>query len=446
MREFSETQLGHLSEAATRLREAERPVRILRSLAWPQELARNFIDGGMQQPPEPEYPVFDPRPVISDLAAIDHLLEGDSPVHDWLRRVAWSIATAARMLGAIGTPEFHEHSAALYGTPVTPLQDGQRTAFELAELIDEILFGFNQSPASFGIVPRLVPAEQLAEEIERRIAVQFGDNAPAVELVDQLSSKALAGARYIRIRRGARFTDQDVEQLVNHEAFVHIGTTLNGVAQQRFPILASAHAGTTRTQEGLAVFTEFMSAAMDPDRFQRLAERTIAIKMSMDGADFMQLFAYFRERTDTPEQAFECCRRVVRGGLVNGHAPFTKDCTYIHGLLQVHNFLRIAVASGRIDCIGLLFCGKLDLEDLPALGLLANAGVLEPPRYLPPCVSDPRFLVSYLAYSSFLNRIDLPTVKQHYGDMLGKIPATELMAGVCYLDRSQLGDPAPKTP
>ncbi|MCB1187329.1 DUF1704 domain-containing protein [bacterium] len=434
MREFSETQLGHLSEAAIRLREAERPVRILRSLAWPQELARSFIDGGMQRPPEPEYPVFNPRPVMDDLAAIDHLLEGDSPVHNWLRRVAWSIATAARMLAAMGTAEFHEHSAALYGTPVTPLQDGQRTALELAEMIDEIMAPFNASPASFGIVPRRVSPERVAEQIRKRIDKQFGDNAPQVELVDQLSSKALAGARYIRIRKGARFTDQDVEQLVNHEAFVHIGTTLNGVAQTRFPILASAHAGTTRTQEGLAVFVEFMSAAMDPDRFQRLAERAIAIKMSMDGADFMQLFEYFRERTDTPEQAFECARRVVRGGLVNGGAPFTKDCTYVHGLLQVHNFLRIAVASGRIDCIGLMFSGKLDLEDLPALGLLAAAGAIEPPRYLPPCVSDPRFLVSYLAYSSFLNRIDLPAVKQHYSDLLGAVPQTEVMAGVCYID------------
>ncbi len=437
MAEFSQAQLDRLSEAAVRLREAEKPVRILRSLAWPQEAAREFIDGGMQRPPQIEYPVFNARPVLDDLAAIDHLLDGESPVHDWLRRTAWSITTAARMLQAIGTAEFHEHSAALYGTPLTPLQDGQRTALELAELIDEILAGFNASPASFGIVPRRVTPERLAEQIRRRIRKQFGDKAPEVELVDKLSSKALAGSRYIRIRRDARFTDQDVEQLVNHEAFVHVGTTLNGLTQTRFPILASAHAGTTRTQEGLAVFVEFMSAAMDPDRFQRLAERTIAISMSMDGADFMQLFEYFRERTDTPEQAFECARRVVRGGLINGGAPFTKDCTYIHGLLQVHNFLRIAVASGRIDCIGLLFCGKLDLQDLPALGLLASHGELQPPRYLPPCVSDPRFLVSYLAYSSFLNRIDLPAVKKHYRDILETVPNTELMAGVCYLDGAE---------
>lgn len=431
---LSQQQLDRLSNVATRLREAEKPVRILRSLAWPQELAREFIDGGMQKPPEPEYPKFDAQPVLDELGEVAKLLDGDTPVHTWLRRATANVATAARMLEAIGTRDFHDYSAELYGTPLTPLQDGQRTAYELAEMIDEIMAPFNASPASFGIVPRLVSPERLAERIEKAVGKVFGEKAPQVELVDRLSSKALAGASYIRIRRGARFTDQDVKQLINHEAFVHIGTTLNGLLQQRFPILASAHAGTTRTQEGLAVFIEFMSAAMDPDRFQRLAERTIAIRMSMEGADFLQLFEYFRDRTETPEQAFECCRRVVRGGLVNGGAPFTKDCTYIHGLLQVHNFLRIAVSSGRIDCIGLLFCGKLDLEDLPALGLLASEGAIEPPRYLPPCVSDPRFLVSYLAYSSFLNRFDLPVVKQHYADMLQAVPRTEVMAGVCYID------------
>jgi uncharacterized protein (TIGR02421 family) len=344
------------------------------------------------------------------------------------------------MLAAIGTGEFFYHSAELYGTPDTPLLDGQRTTLELAQRIDGILAEFNQSPANYGSLPVEISSEELAELMEQRVREHFGSAAPPIELVEHLSSKALAGAKYIRIRRGARFNDQDVEQLVHHEAFVHIGTTLNGMLQERFPILASEHAGTTRTQEGLAVFSEFISGSMDPGRFQRLGDRAIAIKMCMEGADFMQLYHYFLERRDSPEDAFDGARRVVRGGPLGGGAPFTKDCAYLHGLLQVHNFLRCAVSAGRIDCMGLLFCGKMDLEDIPALGALADAGAILPPRYLPPRFADPRFLVAYLAYSAFLNSINLPAINTYYREFLGRIPRTEVMSAVCYLsDQRPLG-------
>jgi uncharacterized protein (TIGR02421 family) len=263
-----------------------------------------------------------------------------------------------------------------------------------------------------------------------------------VEIVDELSSKALAGAKYIRIRRSAKFNDQDVEQLTHHEVYVHIGSTLNGMAQERFPILASAHPGTTRTQEGLAVFAEFISGNMDPARFQRLGGRAIAIKMCMDGADFMQVYRYFLERGEVPEEAFDGARRVFRGGPLTGGAPFTKDCTYLQGLLQVHNFLRSAVSAGRIDCLGLLFCGKMDLEDVPAVGQLAAHGAISPPRYLPPRFADPRFLVAYLAYSAFLNSISLPKIATYYKEFLQRIPHTDVMAGVCYLSgRKHVEDP-----
>ncbi|MFT5260688.1 MAG: hypothetical protein ACI810_002443, partial [Gammaproteobacteria bacterium] len=57
-----------------------------------------------------------------------------------------------------------------------------------------------------------------------------------------------------RIREGACFTDRDIVQLINHEAHIHVGTSLNGLAQTHLPLLAASHPGTTRTQEGLAAF------------------------------------------------------------------------------------------------------------------------------------------------------------------------------------------------
>ncbi|HLU67149.1 MAG TPA: flavohemoglobin expression-modulating QEGLA motif protein, partial [Kofleriaceae bacterium] len=253
-------------------------------------------------------------------------------------------------------------------------------------------------------------------------ARHFGDAAPSVEVVDHLSANALAGATRIRLRRGASFTDRDVHQLVQHEALVHVATTLNGMRQPQLRVLASGHPGTTRTQEGLAVFAEFISGSMDPDRLRRLADRVLAIQMAIDGADFLEVYRYFLGRTHSETQAFENARRVFRGGLLTGGAPFTKDGVYIEGLLRVHNFLRAVVQLGRIDCLHLLFCGKLDIEDVPALAVLAAEGLCAPPRFLPPWASDLRFLTSYLAYSAFLNQVDLHTVRHHYADLLAGSP------------------------
>ena len=45
---------------------------------------------------------------------------------------------------------------------------------------------------------------------------------------------------------------------------------------------------------------------------------------------------------------------------------------------------------------------------------LRDEGLLAEPRYLPPWATDLRWLLSYLAYSTFLNGIDLKSVAARY--------------------------------
>jgi hypothetical protein len=145
--------------------------------------------------------------------------------------------------------------------------------------------------------------------------------------------------------------------------------------------------------------------------------------MSMDGADFLDLYRYFIDRTHSKVAAFENARRVTRGGLLTGGGPFTKDSVYLEGLVRVHNFLRIAVQETRVDTIRLLFAGKMDIDDMPAITTLAAHGLCTFPRFLPPWARDLRFVLSYIAYSSFLNRMNLERVRAHYKDMLDSCAA-----------------------
>ncbi|HKE14004.1 MAG TPA: flavohemoglobin expression-modulating QEGLA motif protein [Kofleriaceae bacterium] len=419
---LGEREREKLTQAATVLRKAERGVRVLRTVAWPADVATRFFERGARDLPQVMYAAPDPGPALAEVEAARRLIDGSSPVHRWLARVARAIATGAEMLAAVGTREFHRRSCELYGTPTRRITDGILCPLDLARHLDETLDHFLDS--NLMPTPERQDVEAVAVALRHAVTRHFEDKAPEVEVVDNLSANSLAGARYIRLRRGALFSDRDVQQLIHHEAYVHIGTTLNGVEQRSFPVLAAGHPGTTRTQEGLAVFGEFISGSMDLDRLRRLGDRVIAIQMAMDGADFLDVYRFFLGRTHNLQQAFENARRVFRGGVLAGGAPFTKDGVYLEGLLRVHNFLRAVVQLGRIDCLQLLFCGKIDIEDVPALAMLASEGLCEYPRFLPPWAADLRFLAAYLAYSAFLNQVDMTAVRAHYAELLGCSPSS----------------------
>ena len=413
--------LEKIRTACDLLYSASRSIRILSHLSWPLSVRKQFFANGCKVLPIVDYPKFEPRVFFEKLTIARNAFDCGTAVNGWLEGVAGKLETSARMLAATGTPRFHEHSVTLYGCPDSELIDDQNTSLGLAQQFDKLFNHFQGM--DLGVEEHQNEnAHSVAAAMDQAARKMFGDDAPEIQIVEKLSANALAGPRRIRIRKDADFTDKDLQQLIFHEAHIHVGTSLNGIAQPNLKILAAAHAGTTKTQEGLAVFAEFITGAMGLDRFRRLADRVIAIQMAIDGADFIQVYQFFLERTDDPVQSFENSRRVFRGGVLEGGAPFTKDGVYLDGLLRVHNFFRTAVACGRADCLRLLFCGKLDIEDFPVLAHLADQGICNPAKYLPPWAKDIRFLLCYLSYSSFLNRIDLTKVKKHYNAMFADLP------------------------
>lgn len=411
-----------IKRACEQLHHAASGIRILTHVGWPASVRDSFFDRGAKELPIVEYRDFDSAEVFSRLAEARRLFDFSPAVNRWLEKIADHVETGAKMLASTGTQNFHVYSRELYGAPAQVLADGESTSLDLARQFDSQFDEF--SGLDLGApLETTITAQEVADQMRVAVENMFGSAAPKVLVVDELSANALAGPRRIRIRKAASFTDKDIDQLIHHEAHIHVATSLNGHAQANLPILGSSHPGTTKTQEGLAVFAEFMTGAMDLDRFRRLADRVIAIQMAIDGADFLEVYNYFLGRIGQEEQAFESTRRVFRGGVLTGGAPFTKDVVYLDGLIRIHNFLRTLVVNGRADCLRLLFCGKLDLEDLPVIGQLSDEGICLAPRYLPHWASDIRFLLCYLTYSSFLNKIDLSQVKDHYASLLSEIPS-----------------------
>jgi uncharacterized protein (TIGR02421 family) len=419
MAAFDAAELEKLKTAAALLLEAEDRLPVLRSLNWDRSVGDAFLSSGVSALPRPVYPKIDPAPSRELTQKARALIAGSTPVHHWLMRFAGITDETAALLSSIGTRDFYARSVALYGAPSSPIADGKRTALELARRLDALLAdlegGMKLEP------PERLSAAEIKARLDAALPAHFGDAAPRIDVTMNVSGKAAAGRDYIKLRKDALFSDLDVTQLLQHEAFVHIATARNGQAQKNFPLLAESYPGNAKTQEGLAVFAEFISGALDPRRFRRLADRVIAIDMAANGADFIEVFNFFRERgrADAPFEAFESARRVFRGGVLEGGAPFTKDTIYLGGLLEVHNFLRAAVRTGDAAYIQLLFVGKVDLADLGAMKMLRDEGLIEAPRFMPPWATDLRYLLSYLAYSTFLNEISLKDVVAKYEPLFG---------------------------
>jgi uncharacterized protein (TIGR02421 family) len=415
-----------IRSAASLLYRSTQTIRILTHIAWPQSHREQFLKNRAYKLPKIEYPPFDATETRAYLAQARGLIQSESRVDRWLKKTAAQIESSAHLLAACGTPEFLLHSRTLYGVPTDSLRDESSTSLDLANRLSAVFDRL--SHVDLGAPPAACYlADYVAQRMSKAARDMFGDQAPQVQVVDELSANALAGPKRIRIRRGASFADKDIAQLIHHEAYIHVATSLNGIAQTDLRILGASHPGSTRTQEGLAVFAEFITGSMDIDRFRRLADRVIATQMAIDGADFVAVFRFFLERADNPEAAFENARRVFRGGCPEGGTPFTKDIVYLDGLLRVHNFLRAVVAAGRSDCLLLLFCGKLDIEDIPVLCELSAMGLCKAPRFLAPWAADRRFLLSYLAYSSYLNSIDLGPIRNHYASLLENSPIVDMV-------------------
>ncbi|MAI89093.1 flavohemoglobin expression-modulating QEGLA motif protein [Ponticaulis sp.] len=421
MSEFSESEVERLNKAAGLLFEAEDRLPVLKSTGWTRDVADRFFADGEKELPRPVYAKIDPAPSTERVAEARKLIDGSSSVHDWLRRLCDVTDQTASMLGAMGTAEFYTHSTALYGSPTTPIADGNNTALDLANRLDTLLSDFDEGTLRLEAPVRL-SAEELKAELEAELPQHFGEDTPEVIVTSEVNAKAAAGRDYIKLREDARFTDLDVTQLLQHEALIHIATGFNGSRHGRFEILGESHPGNARTQEGLAVFAEFITGAIDPRRFRRLADRTIAIDMSANGADFLEIYNFFREKAtrDAPFEAFESARRVVRGGLVEGGAPLTKDGVYLSGLVEVHSYLRAAIRAGDLALIHLLFVGKVDLEDLDAMDLLMREGLIKQPQFMPQWAKDARYLLANLSYSTFHYEIDLAQVAERYDSLLSR--------------------------
>ena len=369
-----------LERAAAVLEPIARSSRLLESIAWPRKVERAFFAAGAERLPEPVYEVDEKR-ARENGAAVEKLeaeLAGDHPILAWLRALCRSYGDANRMLLGVGTRAFYELSLSLYGGARSTALDADTNNLDFAEHIARRL----ALPAAMP-EQRPLSTDEFIGEIEHRLRARRPKIPLEIVRDADLSAKVICGMTRLRVREGATFTAAEADSLFFHEIETHALTAQNGAAQKRLAFLRGGGPRTTRTQEGLAVFAELYGHALSTGRLLRLVDRVRLVDMAEQGASFVDLYRHLVARGAGPHDAYLDAQRICRGGLVEGGAPFTKDASYLSGLMDVYNFLRVALRAGARDVAEVLVSGRIALEDVEPLLLLRQEGVLEPPVLLP---------------------------------------------------------------
>ena len=400
-----------LIKLANILYKASRKVRILSHLNWPSSVRYNFFRSGSEKLPNLTYPPFDPSPIRHRLSKAMDLM-GDTPFDQWFKTKLQDIEAGINLISQCGKKEFFKFSSKIYGLPKGKLRDGKTTPLDLANRFSSVMEQYKNSSRLMD--HDLMTANEVGEMMKKKIKDIFGNESPEILVVDNISAKATASSKRIRLRKGASFTEKDVDQLIHHEALVHVATSLNGRAQDKIKLLGANYGAVTKTQEGLAVFSEFITGCIDIDRMNRISDRVVAIQMAIDGASFIDVYRYFKDRTRLKTDAFENARRVFRGGVISGGAPFTKDIVYLDGMIRVHNLFRAAINKGKLNDLEILFSGKIDLDDIPILLKMKKEGLINKPKYLPFWMKDLDRLISYFTFSGFISSMNYKMTDNYY--------------------------------
>ncbi|MBI3543891.1 MAG: DUF1704 domain-containing protein [Deltaproteobacteria bacterium] len=404
--------------------DAQKPIRILDAIKWPASVDEQLRKSKFKEMPKVDREYYESINLGFDLGKkieeFDHIVSeikqhlGES---DDLGRMmivnCHEYQDVCRMLQHRGTKEFHTYAKKLYGSPKDTFQDEKTTINDLAQnmynmlsILDDDVLGANY--------PEDVSAEETVKSLNEKFGGYFTDNPVRAKLSDGILADAAAGSDTVKIKEGAMFSRRDIEILEVHEGWVHVGTTLNGQNQHICRFLAKGPPRVASTQEGLAILMEIFSFVSYPRRARTINDRVLGIDKAEDGANMLELLEFYRTEGYSETDCLNNVKRVFRGGVAGGGAPFTKDIAYIKGFIENYNFMRAAMRVGKPEYIPYLFVGKIHSRDVPLCYHKHKEGIIDPPKYLPPQFRDMSGIAVWMSFSNVFNMIDMKKVQEYF--------------------------------
>ncbi len=243
----------------------------------------------------------------------------DEQIRTMYKEIIYYYSNMVQCIETIGQKKkFHYNSLRVYGSPTE--KDVENARF---------ILHYRDEPSSVDMEKIFTPEEakayfeDFAEQYDFPLNVKFSTHIAAEAMVSNATQSLL-------IKRNVKFSKNQLLTLANHEIGVHLVTTYNG-QKQPLKIFSNGFPKNVETQEGLAVFSEYMSGALTLKRLKELAYRVLASDSLIKGYSFSDTFdlihnQYKLNRND----AFSITLRAHRGG------GFTKDRLYLSGLRKVY--------------------------------------------------------------------------------------------------------------
>jgi uncharacterized protein (TIGR02421 family) len=352
------------------------------------EARRSFLSDGAT--PEFVYGPLADDPVVTEtrLEAIAIDSVEDTALAQILTSKRRELELQLQMLRSRGSEQFLELSLQLYG-PVSPALLGEAEALLAQVPPPQRESGDRINAATFA---RLAEAEL---DLYRAVHT---DLAAHVEVRDD-SSGVMVSNGDLLIAPTAVVPSHRVQALLQHEIGTHIVTHVNGSCQP-LRLLGAGLAGYDETQEGLAVFAEYLAGGLTARRMRQLAARVVAVHQMCTGESFPTVHANLVASGVSRREAFTITMRVFRSG------GLTKDAVYLRGLRDVVAYVG---AGGDLD---VLWLGKMALSDVPSIVALRERGALVDPVLVPRYLAEPQA-------QERLSRITAQTVPL---DLIGAAP------------------------
>jgi uncharacterized protein (TIGR02421 family) len=270
-----------------------------------------------------------------------------------------------QMLTSRGTSEFRSLSIEAFGAV------GPTLLQEAEDILQHV------APSAPDPGPWL-DADEFAQRAQAELD-RYRAFAPDIEAHVELregSTGVMVSNGDVLIAPTARISAARAEALLQHEIGTHVVTYVNG-AHQPLRVLASGLAGTEETQEGLAVFAEYLVGGLTANRLRQLAARVVAVHQMLAGAAFPEVHAGLVDVGVPNEQSFTITMRVFRAG------GLTKDAVYLRGLQELLGHI------GAGKPIETLWLGKMPLDAVPLVDDLHQRGLLADPLLVPRYLDHP---------------------------------------------------------
>ncbi|MDC6354011.1 MULTISPECIES: flavohemoglobin expression-modulating QEGLA motif protein [Robiginitalea] len=313
-----------------------------------------FFASKFTEEPQFKYPKLKFDPYKLHRLFFSHRLDRieDPVIRDMYKEVIYFYANMVQCIETIGHGKrFYYNSLRVYGTPTE--KDVENARFIL-HFEDEPAFGNMEKRHS----PEAARAyfEKFAKQYDFPLDIRFSTHIAAEAMVSNSS-------RSLLIKRNARFSDNQLLTLAHHEIGVHLVTTFNGLAQP-LKIFSNGLPKNVETQEGLAVFSEYMGGALTLKRLKEISYRVLASDSLSKGYSFADTFDLIHNQYKLDrDAAFTITLRAHRGG------GFTKDRLYLSGLRKIYKRYL------REESMDRMLTGKVALDFEKQIAYLQDIGL-----------------------------------------------------------------------